>query len=221
MKRFSTSRSRTVPASIRLSLFAGAVLPLLYFGTQAVAAPFFPDFSFWAHTASILGSDLSTRPAILNGGAALTGAAALAASYGLFRALRKQGVWLVVTVLVAACSISIGLASLWAASHPLPDPRHNPGALGAGMFAAPFLVLLASFALPRAAGLKWYLVANVLVFFLVAALYAGLISIDLRAYGGAVQRLGALVMFVPVAALCIWLLRNTRPDTSLERTRGG
>lgn len=208
-----------MPTSIRLSLFAGAALPLLYFGAQALAAPFFPDFSFWAHTASLLGSDLSTRPAILNGGAALTGAAAVAASYGLFRALRDQGVWLVVTALVAACSLSIGLASLWAASHPLPDPRHNPGALGAGMFAAPFLVLLASFALPRAVGLKWYLVANALVFFLVASLYAGLIPIDLRAYGGAVQRLGVLVMLVPVAVLCIWLLKNTQPATSPDRAR--
>lgn len=215
----SSVRSLAVPTSMRLSLLAGAAVPLLYFGAQAFAAPFFPDFSFWAHTASLLGSDLSKRPSILNSGAALTGAAALAASYGLFRALRNQGVWLVVTVLVAACSVSMGLASLWAASHPLPDPRHSPGALGAGMFAAPFLVLLASFALPRAAGLKQYLVANLFVFFLVASLYAGLFSIDLRLYGGAVQRLGALVMLVPVAVLCIWLLRNTRPNKSLERTR--
>src|SRR5688572_25365404 len=178
----------------RLSLFAGAAVPFLYFGAQALAAPFFPDFSFWTHTASVLGSNLSTRPGILNAGAALTGVAALAASYGLFRALRGQGVWLVVAALVAACSVSTGVASLWAAAHPLPDPRHGPGALGAGMFAAPFVVLVASFALPRSAGLRVYLIANVMAFFLVASLYAGLFPIDLRDYAGAVQRLGAFVM---------------------------
>jgi hypothetical protein len=199
-----------VKTIVRCSLVAGAVVPLLYFGAQALAAPFFPDFSFWAHTASLLGSDLSTRPGILNGGAALTGVASLVASFGLFRALRDQGVWLLVAVLVAACSVSSGLASIWAAAHPLPDPRHNPGALGAGMFAAPFLVLLASFALSRARGLKAYLLANVGAFFLVAALYAGLFPIDLRLYGGAVQRLGAVVMMVPVAVLCLWLLRKAR-----------
>lgn len=204
--------------NIRLSLLAGAAVPFLYFGAQALAAPFFPNFSVLAHTASLLGSDLSSRPGILNGGAALTGVAALAASYGLFRGLRSQGVWLAVAALVAACSVSIGLASLWAASHPMPDPRHNAGVLGAGMFAAPFLALLASLALPHAAGLRRYLIVNVLFFFLVASLYSGLVSIDLRLYGGAVQRFGALVMFVPVAVLCIWLLRNARPDRSLERT---
>lgn len=206
-------------SNIRISLLAGAAVPVLYFGAQALAAPFFPNFSVLVHTASILGSDLSSRPAILNVGAALTGAAALLASYGLFRDLRSHGANLAVAVLVAACSVSMGLASLWAASHPMPDPRHNPGALGAGMFAAPFLVLLASLALPNARGLRRYLIVNVLAFFLVASLYAGIIPIEFRLYGGAVQRLGALVMYVPMAVLCIWLLRSPPPNHSPESTR--
>jgi Protein of unknown function (DUF998) len=207
--------------SVRLSLLAGAAVPILYFGAQALAAPFFPDFSILAHTASLLGSNLSSHPAILNGGAALTGAAALAAAYGLFCALRDQGAWFALAVLVAACSVSMGLASLWAASHPMPDPQHNPGVLGAGMFAAPFLALFASLPLPRAARLKRYLVVNVLAFFVVASLYAGLIPIDLRLYGGAVQRLGALVMFVPIAVLCAWLLRSARRSTQPLDSTGG
>jgi hypothetical membrane protein len=208
-----------VHITLRLSLQAGVAVPLLYFCAQAFAAPFFPNFSVLTHTASQLGSDLSSQPAILNGGAALTGATALAASYGLYRGLRSQGVWLAVAVLVAASSTSMGLASLWAAIHPMPDPRHNPGALGAGVFAAPILALIASLALSHAVQLKRYLVANVVGFFVVASLYSGLISIDLRLYGGAVQRLGALVMFVPFAILCLWLLRNARPDDSAARTR--
>jgi len=195
-----------VHASVRFSLLAGASVPVLYFGAQALAAPFFPNFSFLAHTASLLGSDQSSQPAILNTGAALTGAAALAGSYGLFRALRDQGVWLILAVLVAACYVSMGLASLWAAAHPLPSPRHNSGALGAGTFAVPFVVLFAAMALRGATVLRWYLATNVIAFFAVAAIYAGLISVDLRLYGGVVQRFGALVMFVPAAVLCIWLL---------------
>ena len=96
------NRSRPLHITIRLSLHAGAVVPFLYFGAQALSAPFFPNFSVLTHTASQLGSDLSLRPYILN--------------------------------------------------------------------------------------------------------------------GGAVQRLGALVMFVPSAALCMWLLRDARPDKSLEYT---
>jgi hypothetical protein len=132
----------------------------------------------------------------------------LIASFGLFHGLRGQGAWLLVSALVAVCSLSMGLASLWAATHPLPDPHHNPGALGVGMFAAPFLVLLASFALSPATWLRLYLVVNVLLFGLVAALFAGLLPVDLRLYGGAVQRFGALVMMLPLALLCVWLLRN-------------
>jgi hypothetical protein len=197
---------------MRFSLLSGAAVPVLYFGAQAIAAPFFPDFDILIHTASLLGSDLSFRPAILNGGAALTGAAALIASYGLFCALRNQGTSSLLAGLVAACSVSMAMASVWAASHPMPHPQHNPGVLGAGMFAAPFLVLLASLSLRKAILLKRYLVVNVLVFFLVAALYAGVIPVDLRLYGGAVQRLGALVMLMPGAVLCIWLLRRAQRD---------
>jgi hypothetical membrane protein len=202
---------------VRFALLAGAIVPLLYFGSQAIAAAFFPDFSVLVHTASVLGSDLSSRPAVLNCGAALTGIAALISSYGLFRALHARGVRWVVVALIAVCSISTGLASLWAASHPLPDPNHNPGVLGAGMFAAPFVVLLGSLSLSNATGLKRYLIANVLVFFLVAALYAGFVPIDLRLYGGAVQRLGALVMLLPVSVLCLWLLKSSLPHKPQQR----
>jgi hypothetical protein len=202
--------TRPVRASIRISLLAGTAVPVLYFGAQALAAPFFPDFSFLANSASQLGSNLSSRPAILNIGAALTGAAALVAAPGLFTALRDHRVWLVLAALVAACSVSMGLASLWAGTHPMPDPRHNPGALGAGMFAAPFLILLASFKLPRTPGLRWYLILNALAFFVMASIYAQVVPVDLRLYGGAVQRFGALVMLLPVAVLSIWLLRNAR-----------
>ncbi len=87
------------------------------------------------------------------------------------------------------------------------------------MFAAPFLALFASFALPLAKGLRWYLISNALAFFVVASVYAGLIPVDLRLYGGAVQRLGALVMLLPLAVLSVWLLRSARTNNSLERTR--
>jgi hypothetical membrane protein len=204
-----------VNTSNRISLLAGASVPVLYFGAQALAAPFFPNFSVLADTASALGSDRSMHPAILNGGAALAGTAALMASFGLFRELRTHGVWLVVAGLVAACSMSVGLSSLWAASHPLPDPRHNSGLVGAGAFAAPFVALLASLALENSSRLRWYLVVNVLLFFVAAALFAGIIPLDLGLYGGAVQRFAALVMFLPTAVLCIWLLKKAQPNKAL------
>jgi hypothetical protein len=207
-----------VHALVRLSLLAGVSVPILYFGSQALAAPFFPGFSILTHTASQLGSDLSSHPAILNSGAALTGVAAILASPGLFAALRHQRAWLLLAALIAACSASMGAASLWAATHPLPGPRHSPGILGVGMFAAPFLVLIASFVL-RASSLRLYLVANALAFFVVASIYAQVVPVDLHLYAGGVQRLGTLVMLPPLAILSVWLLRAARPNTSLEGTR--
>src|SRR5687768_16752815 len=92
----------------------------------------------------------------------------------------------------------------------------SPWRLAAGHRLSRVLQVLWGLALKNAAGLRWYLAANLLAFGLVAALFSGLIPVDLRAYGGAVQRLGALVMFVPGAVLCIWLLRSARPGKSVE-----
>ena len=44
------------------SLGFAIAVPLLYYGVQLVAAPFFPDFSVLSTTASELGSDRSPRP---------------------------------------------------------------------------------------------------------------------------------------------------------------
>lgn len=66
------------------------------------AAPFFPDFRVLKHSASLLGSDLSTRPEVLNTGAMLTGLASIGAAWGLFSGLRQRGVWWILALLLAA-----------------------------------------------------------------------------------------------------------------------
>lgn len=192
----------------RAGLWAAVAVPFLYFGAQAAAIPYFPDFSFARHTASLLGSDHSSKPEVLNTGAALTGIASLMAAWGMFAGLRLRGVWISVALLVACCCVSFGLASLWAAAHPLPDPRHNPGALGVGMFAAPFATLLAAICLKGATWLRSYLLVNIAGFCLVASMYSGILPIDLAEYAGAVQRLGTFVMLVPISVMAFWLLKN-------------
>ncbi len=192
----------------RASLMAGVATPVIYFGAQAAAAPFFPEFSALKHSASVLGSNLSSMPALLNVGAMLTGAASIVAAFGMFRELRRCGVWTFVALLLAACNVSFGLASIWAGAHPLPDPEHNPGLLGAGMFAAPFVAFIAALGLQNVPVLKSYLAINALGFGVVAAIYSGVLPVDMEQYSGAVQKLGALVMMMPTAVLCLWLLRN-------------
>ena len=76
----------------RCALYAGIAVPCLYYAVQALAAPFFPEFSFVGTTASELGSDRSSRPAIFNFGTVLLGVAWLIASVGFFRAFQPLGV---------------------------------------------------------------------------------------------------------------------------------
>ena len=144
----------------RFALAFGVAVPLLYFGAQLAAAPFFPGFSVLRHSASMLGSDLSTRPEILNTGAMLTGLATLISVIGFARALKVSGAHSAIVWLVCIALVSSGLASLWASSFPLPDRRHNPGPLSLGMFVLPALFFMASLRLSDARGIRVYGVAD-------------------------------------------------------------
>jgi hypothetical membrane protein len=52
------------------ALYAAIAMPLIYFGTQLIAAPFYPGYSFAQDTASMLGTTTSRQPWIFNLGAA-------------------------------------------------------------------------------------------------------------------------------------------------------
>ena len=106
------------------ALYAGVAVPCLYFGVQALAAPFFPEFSFVGTTASELGSDLSRRPAIFNYGTMLLGVAWLIASIGFFRSFQALGVHPVLAWPISLALIVAGVGSFWAGYYPMPDPRH-------------------------------------------------------------------------------------------------
>ena len=77
-------------------------MPVIYFGTQLIAAPFYPGYSFAQNTASMLGTTTSRQPWIFNLGAMLTGVAGLIGAFGLFRALR--------TVTWTALALLVGLS---------------------------------------------------------------------------------------------------------------
>jgi hypothetical protein len=197
------------PTLLRFSLACAVAVPLAYFGAQVLGAAFYTGFSVLRDVASLLGSDRSTAPALFNtavyGVALISLLAAPGLGWGVAGALRGQGTpaWRAVgsALLAAACVASFGLASAWAATYPLPDPRHNPGALGAGMFAAPFVALAIALQLKDARALRWVCAACVLGFFAVAGVYSDLIPLDRDTYNGLLQRVGALVMLVPFAVV--------------------
>jgi hypothetical membrane protein len=187
------------------ALWAAAALPILYFGTQAVAAPLYPGYDVLHQAASELGSDRARYPEIFNAGVLLVGASCLLAALGYFRGLSRAGANPFLSAAVAGALISTGLASLWAGSFHLPDPRHNPGALGAGMFLFTPFLLAAIWRVEGSNSLKYLLIASLLAVALLAPFMSGAMG---PAPMGLLQRLFAATTFLPIAFGAAFLLRR-------------
>jgi hypothetical membrane protein len=192
----------------RAALAVGAAVPVLYFGSQLAAAPFYPGYDFVVQVASELGSAASRQPWVFNLGAVLTGAAGLVAALGFGRALPRAGATRHVTRHAVLGLATSGLAGIQAGSFPLPDPRHNPGWLGAGLFVMPALLAVAVWRAPRAGALKAYLVASALVLLLQFPLRRGMMGIDPRTQAGLLQRLLALAVYPPIGVVSVFLRRR-------------
>jgi glucans biosynthesis protein C len=213
---------------ITASLLCAASVPFVYFGAQGLAAVFYPNFNVLRDVASALGSDVSKHPEIFNTGIAIAGLLATGGAVGLYKQLKETGIGTVLCLMTAFSLFSFAVGSFWAASHPLPDPRHDPGLLSAGMFISPFVAYLSARHMPGAQSVR--IICAVLLFFFlaIASIYSGFIPLDRGAYEGALQRAGALTMLAPLSAISWWLFRRSRrvapllrPNTSLERTREG
>jgi hypothetical membrane protein len=197
-----TVNHKWVPAALVL----GIAVPVLYFGVQPLAAPFFPGYSYIQHVASLLGSPESTQPLVFNSGAMLMGIAAIVSAPGFFTALRRLGVHLALAGVIALAVASCGLGGLWAGFYPLPDPRHS-FPISLGMLFLPLLFLIA---LWRRAGwgLRGYLAINLALFLALVAIKSGLWRLDTTTWEGLFQRLFALSAFVPIGVTAAWLLRK-------------
>ena len=190
------------------ALRCGLVVPILYFGTQFLAAPFFPGYSFWSMAASVLGSDLAIYPAIFNAGAMLTGIATIIASAGFFLALRHLGTNTFLGGLTALAVLLNGLGSLWAGLFPLPDPRHGSNPFTVGIFVFPLLLTFAVWKLSNATHIKAYLIITNLLFIALVPIMSGAAGINLQGYQGLLQRITALVFFVPIGVGSYFLLKQ-------------
>ena len=190
---------------MRAALGAGVLVPVIYFGIQLVAAPFYPGYSFVRDATSLLGSDRSTFPLLLNAGAMLTGCASLIGALGFLRGLRGLRVAPALVWLTTLAVASVGAAAIWAGLFPLPDPRHNPGLLNAGMFVMPAL-LLAALWRPAPPLLRIYLATNLVLFLALVPVVSGAAGVDTQGIGGLLQRLVTLVVFVPIGITAAFLL---------------
>jgi hypothetical membrane protein len=197
------------PITVR-ALGAGVAVPFLYYGAQAIAAPFFPGFSFLGTTASELGSDHSAHPFLFNGGAILLGVAGLVAAVGFFRAFRLLGTHPILAWLTSIALAVSGLSSLWAGCFPLPDPRHagHPAFLIAMLSLPPFLAV----AIWRRGhvALNCYLLANLFPLAVMIPIMSGVTALDTHIYRGLLQRIFALTVFLPIGVAAYVLATRTK-----------
>src|SRR5687768_11956982 len=84
-------RGRRIVRSDLLLLKTGVAIPILYFGSVALAAVFYPGFSVVRQFASELGTPEAPHPEILNVGIILVGVATLMATMGYWRVLPRLG----------------------------------------------------------------------------------------------------------------------------------
>lgn len=190
-----------------ICLIAAVAMPVLYFGSQVVAAPFYPGYSFSRDTASMLGTSFSRYPWIFNRGAILTGIAALAGAIGLYRAF-TGATNVVIASLIGLSVAATGVMSVKAGLFPMPDPRHASwGFLVAFTIATPLLLLIGAWKQP-ATGLRLYLIASIFLILLLFPFLSGMAHTTLL-QSGAFQRLFAVATFLPVGVVAHHFRRDS------------
>jgi hypothetical membrane protein len=192
------------------ALGLGIAAPFLYYGTQLVAAPFYPGYSFLRQAASMLGSDLAVYPAIFNTGAILTGMATLIAAAGFLRTLQRLGTRPILAWLTAIALAMNGIGSIRAGLFPLPDPRHGSGPLLIGMLVLPALLAAAVWRRKDARMIKRYLIATNLLIVAMIPIMSGVAGIDTHGYEGLFQRIATLAIFPPIGAGAYFLSQRIK-----------
>jgi len=204
---------------VTVSLWLGAASPFLYGAAQLLAASLYTGYDWQSQLASELGTEGRASSAIFIVFIVLTGLATMASAFGFKLGLEPIVRNKVFPWLIAASLVSSGAASVWAGAHPLPSPLHSPGYWGSGTVAFPLLMA----AIVRAR-ISWALrayflgTAGATVAFLLVS--SGFLKIDLSASDGVLQRLGAFLVYFPVAVAAVAILRNRRSeDTALSEVR--
>jgi hypothetical membrane protein len=215
MNNFAKQDNLTVTA-----LRFGIAVPFLYFGSQLLAAPFYPNYNFVQMEASLLGSDRSSLAMVFNVGAFLTGFAACVFAIGFLRVFSRIKIYPVLAWFSAIAVLGCGLSSFWAGIFPMPDPRHGANPFQFALFLMPFVLVVAFW---RQVSFRPYFLAAVILFLGMIPVMSGLVGVDRGAFEGLLQRLLALAVFSPIAVGAFLLLQTLQsypnPRPSIDETR--
>jgi hypothetical protein len=211
MKRLS-AHDGMVAQFTRLVLRVGLWLPILYYGLQLIAAPFYPGYNFLSQPASDLGASTFRYGQWFSLGILLFGALLLMAGLGIALGLHQRGTHPLLTGFALVTISACGVASLWAGAVPLPDPGHGgPAWLTVGMVLTPLALTLAMWGEAR---LRPLLLGCVLLILALIPLVSGALGISIQGYGGLLQRLLALATFGSISLAAYGLLPRATPAES-------
>ena len=201
-------------------LCLGVAVPILYYGVQVAAAPYFPGFSILANTASDLGSDRSENPAFFNAGLVLTAGAMFGASVGILVALVRLHANKILAAIAFSTVAMTGVGTLVAGLFPLPDPRHaGYPAFLVFTLAVPFAMAAALWKLGISRPVKAYFAATIVLLLIMVPVMTGATTIDMGAYAGICQRVFALTVFPPIAVGAALIIARVNAASSIRQAQ--
>lgn len=194
--------------SFTLSLRAGVLVPILYFGTQIISALTYPGYSYVTQYASELGSSSARYPQLFNVGIILTALATLASLPGFRAALRSLNANTAASWLFLIALGAFGIGTLMGGLFPMPNPLHGGYGLGFAAHLAPAFLAAALWRTPVSQQLKVFLIATFVASLVMFVIMMGVGSIVRRANVGAFQRIYALTIFPWIGIAAYALRRN-------------
>lgn len=199
----------------RSLLMAGIAIPILYYGVLLVGSLFYPGYSHVTQYASELGSSSAHYPYIFNTGIMLMGVAAIAASLGLYLAVRRLTGRTVLATLIALLMFLFGVSMVMGGMFPMPDERHGGFGLGLGSHLLPLLLAVTLWKRKELRGLNIFLLVNFALYVGMFAIMMGVGGMVTRANVGLFQRTYSVVSFPWMAIVSYYLLR------AVDRQRSG
>jgi hypothetical membrane protein len=207
---------------ISVCLLTAVAVPLVYFGIQVVAVPFYPGYSFSLQSVSMLGTQFSREPWIYNLGAMLIGFFAFGAALGLYLVFRTKTSFLL-SLLIGISVACTGIVCVIGGMFPMPDPRHSSwNVLQNLTIITPHLMLIGLLRRKENAALRIYLVLSIAFLFVLSPLGS-------RFERGTLQRLIDLGTIVPVGVVGLFFWRELHkasrrtqfPNSGNESPRDG
>ena len=92
----------------------------------------------------------------------------------------------------------------------MPDPRHGSNPFAIGIFLFPILLTFALWNRSHTSPIKMYLIITNLLFIALIPIMSGISGINTQGYQGLLQRIVALVFFVPISVGSYFLIQHTK-----------